>query len=286
MKLRGIKKIFTNSAVCLTAAWLALAGCAFSACDRNYNEESISDKYDESSEENNAENSLPPDGSAQPDSPEDGGSSENEGKQERENPNVYEKPANPEEPGVPDRPVEPEGPSLPNLPAEPQNPAVPDSPDLNEQEPPQKSVLSDNPNGSYAIGKAFYNYEFDCYDGKKITMNELLNEYNCVLLNFYYTSCYYCNDEWAGLKSAYSNYSDKVAVICLNVMNEPAQVVLAHKSNYGLPFIMADGAVLKTYFAANSSPTSVVIDGEGIVRDRAVGERTRAWFESKFKQYS
>lgn len=112
-------------------------------------------------------------------------------------------------------------------------------------------------------------------DYQTVTLSEVLAEKELVVLNFWYSTCYWCVEEFPVLQQAYEMLGDKVEVFGLNPYEEDsANSVASFKANSNLTFPM--GKVEMTFNpssfldpATNSAitgyPTSVFVDRYGVI---------------------
>lgn len=115
------------------------------------------------------------------------------------------------------------------------------------------------------VGDVMYDFSVTTPDGQALTLSEMLEEKEMVLLNFWYTTCSWCVKEFPYMQEAYDSYSDKVGIIALNPLEEdPA--ISAFQSQYGLTFPMAKcPAAWSTTFGISGYPTSIVVDRYGVI---------------------
>ncbi|WP_425561271.1 redoxin domain-containing protein [Microbacterium deminutum] len=100
-----------------------------------------------------------------------------------------------------------------------------------------------------------------------------------LVVNFWYAGCGPCRAEAKDLEKAYSELQgQKVAFLGINTADAPqSATAFADKYGVGYPSVMAadDGAV-KLAFAErtpiNATPTTLVLDGEGRVAARIIGQ--------------
>ena len=113
------------------------------------------------------------------------------------------------------------------------------------------------------LGDIMYDFSVTKPDGSTIKLSDVLKEKKVALLNFWYTTCTYCIQEFPLMQSAYEQYSDKVGIIALNPMNPTAEVGNFQTAN-GLTFDMAAcPASWSSVFDVQGYPTTVVVDRYG-----------------------
>ncbi len=139
-----------------------------------------------------------------------------------------------------------------------------------------------NPNNALAsgndkllnVGDVMYDLTINTVDGETIKLSDLLKEKDMVLLNFFYTGCGPCVNEFPYMDEAYQMYSEDVAVVALNpYVPDDELAVRSFKDSMGLTFPMAK--CTPTWFNAweafdattgqRGYPTTVVIDRYGVI---------------------
>ena len=115
------------------------------------------------------------------------------------------------------------------------------------------------------VGDVMYDFTVLTPDGQSITLSEMLQEKDMVLLNFWYTTCTWCVKEFPFMEEAYQAYSDKVGIIALNPMEDDA-AISAFQAQQGLSFPMAAcPAAWAATFSITGYPTSIVVDRYGVI---------------------
>lgn len=130
----------------------------------------------------------------------------------------------------------------------------------------KSSLITGEPMGSsLKAGDVMYDFTVTTPDGTKLTLSEILAEKKLVLLNFWYVGCSWCVEEFPYMQQAYEQYSDDVAIIALNPMDDDSAISL-FQSQYGLSFPMAACPSAWTQsFGIQGYPTSVFIDRYGVI---------------------
>ena len=130
-------------------------------------------------------------------------------------------------------------------------------------------VIADtNINGvSYKVGDVIRDFTVVDSDGTSHTLSEILKEKELVVLNFWYTTCSWCVEEFPYLEAAYQNYGDKVEVLALDPYGTDSESAIAEfKASMGLSFPMIkDYNALYAAFGVTAFPTSVFIDRYGVI---------------------
>ena len=115
------------------------------------------------------------------------------------------------------------------------------------------------------VGDVMYDFSVTTHDGQKLTLSEMLEEKEMVLLNFWYTTCSWCVKEFPFMQEAYETYQDKVGIIALNPM-EQDPAIASFQASYGLTFPMAAcPAAWANVFGITGYPTSIVVDRYGVI---------------------
>ena len=121
--------------------------------------------------------------------------------------------------------------------------------------------------GSLKLGDVMYDFEVMTPAGDKIKLSEQLKDKDMVLINFFYTTCGPCVNEFPFMEEAYQMYKDDVAIIALDSFaGDNNDSVAVFQQTMGLSFPMATCA--PTWFAAFGTqgyPTSIIVDRYGVI---------------------
>ena len=102
-------------------------------------------------------------------------------------------------------------------------------------------------------------------DGTSITLSEVLKEKKMVMLNFWYTTCSWCLEEFPLMNELYGEYKDDIEIIALNPM-EDNNAVGPFQQQHGLDFPMAAcPSSWSNTFAITGYPTTVLVDRYGVI---------------------
>lgn len=116
-----------------------------------------------------------------------------------------------------------------------------------------------------ALGDIMYDFTVMTAAGENVTLSEVLAEKKMVLLNFFFTTCGPCANEFPYMQEAYDMYQDDVAVIALDPL-EQDEAVAGYQTSMGLTFPMAAcPAAWSTTFSISGYPTSVIVDRYGMI---------------------
>ena len=115
------------------------------------------------------------------------------------------------------------------------------------------------------VGDVMYDFTLTTSDGEAFTLSEVLEEKKMVMLNFWYTTCSWCVQEFPVMNEAYEQYKDDIEIIGLNPL-EDASVVPSFKESYQLSFPMAAcPSAWSNVFGISGYPTSIIIDRYGVI---------------------
>ena len=132
---------------------------------------------------------------------------------------------------------------------------------------------------SYKLGSVMHDFTVTDSQGNSHTLSELLKQKDMVMLNFWYTTCTYCVQEFPYMDSTYREYADSIEIIALNpYTSDTAEDVAYFKDSFyetyptdekttgGLAFPMAkDENMIANCFEMEGFPTSVIIDRYGVI---------------------
>ncbi|MBR7116418.1 MAG: redoxin domain-containing protein [Clostridia bacterium] len=132
------------------------------------------------------------------------------------------------------------------------------------------SKVIDNPSLSgvrYELGSIMRDFTVRTVDGETVTLSELLKTKKAVMLNFWYTTCSWCIEEFPYLDAAYNTYSEDIAVVALDPLpTESEEMIKMFLAQNPLSFDVAkDNAGIGNAFGVSAFPTSVMIDRYGAV---------------------
>ena len=126
-------------------------------------------------------------------------------------------------------------------------------------------------NVNYKLGDIIRDFEVSTIvptgTSKKFRLSEVLEDKEMVLINFWYTTCTYCVQEFPYMNTVYQDYDEKVAIIALNPNSGDSVYAIKQFINEnGLVFDVAqDKFGLATAFNVTGYPTSVVVDRYGAI---------------------
>ncbi len=117
------------------------------------------------------------------------------------------------------------------------------------------------------LGDVMYDFTVMESDGAEIKLSDVLKEKELVVLNFWYTTCSWCVEEFPLMNELYQDYKDDIEVIALNnYASDSNDSVKAFKAQYNLSFPMAKCPTSwSNTFAIQGYPTSIFVDRYGVI---------------------
>lgn len=143
----------------------------------------------------------------------------------------------------------------------------------------------------YDFSQTVYTYNPDSkaqYDSYTVKLSELLEEKKAVVLNFWYASCYWCNEEYPAMKNAYLQYADDVEILAINdYLDDMTQTVVAKVISDEVPYLMCkDNASIGTWIAKRGYPTSAIIDRYGVMTEITTTQTEEKFWIDWFEKYT
>ena len=137
------------------------------------------------------------------------------------------------------------------------------------------------------LGDIMYDFTVNAADGTTVTLSEMLEEKEMVLINFFFTTCGPCANEFPYMEEAYQLYKDTVGVIALDPLDD-VNTVASYQQSMGLTFPMASvQATWSQTFGITGYPTSIVVDRYGMICLIEVGGLTSLRpFSSMFEHFT
>ncbi|MBR6554576.1 MAG: TlpA family protein disulfide reductase, partial [Clostridia bacterium] len=121
------------------------------------------------------------------------------------------------------------------------------------------------------VGDIMYDFTVTTSEGTEMTLSEVLETKKLVILNFWYTDCTWCLEEFPLMNQLYGEYKNDIEIIALNPIND-ANAVKTFKAQNGLDFPMVScPSSWAQSFGVSNYPTSVFIDRYGMISVVEVG---------------
>ena len=130
----------------------------------------------------------------------------------------------------------------------------------------------------YQPGDKIADFTITTFDGKTVTLSDVLKEKEAVLINIWATWCGPCRNEFPYLEEAYELYKDQVEVIALSCEpTDTPDVLTEFVADMGLTFpVGQDTLNLSALFAVDGIPTSIIVDRFGTICFIEVGSQPSA----------
>ena len=129
------------------------------------------------------------------------------------------------------------------------------------------SLITDEDVSSATLGLGDVMHDFSVMttDGSEIKLSDILATKKLVVLNFWYTTCSWCMEEFPIMDEVYQEYKNDVEIIALDPLDD-ANAVKNFKEQYGMSFPMAAcPSSWANTFGVQGYPTSIFIDRYGVI---------------------
>ena len=159
----------------------------------------------------------------------------------------------------------------------------------------KSSVITDDTDltgVTYTLGMIMRDFELTTSDGDTFKLSEVLKEKKAVMLNFWYTTCTFCVEEFPGMNVAYNEYKDDLEIIAINNYSSDSMAdVIDFKANYyesgALDFPMAKDTIgIEDAFSVPGNPVSVMIDRYGMISLYHAGAISESQFRKMFSVFT
>ncbi len=139
------------------------------------------------------------------------------------------------------------------------------------------------------LGDVMYDFSVTTPAGDTLTLSEILKEKEMVLLNFWFSTCGPCANEFPYMEEAYQQYKDDIEIIAMSPSYYDSDAsVSAYQQSMGLSFPMAVcNDNWPTTFGVTGYPTSIAIDRYGVICMIEIGSLTSLTpFVSMFSHFT
>ena len=129
------------------------------------------------------------------------------------------------------------------------------------------SVIKDEEvsSSTLGVGDVMRDFTVTTPDGTEYTLSEILKEKEMVMLNFWYTTCTWCLEEFPLMNEIYEEYKDSIEILALNPL-EDNNAVGPFQQQHGLNFPMAAcPSSWSNTFGITGYPTTVLVDRYGVI---------------------
>ena len=132
-----------------------------------------------------------------------------------------------------------------------------------------------------SIGDTAPDFTANLADGSTFTLSE--HSGSVVLVNFWATWCGPCVGEMPAFEWLDADYGDEVVILAVNCMEDENTVDQFISSNgYTFPIAYDTAGEISTKYPSTGIPYTVIIDGDGIIRNIYVGAYTA---EAQYQEY-
>ena len=139
------------------------------------------------------------------------------------------------------------------------------------------------------LGDVMYDFSVTTPSGVKVTLSEILQEKEMVMLNFWFSTCGPCASEFPYMEQAYQMFKDKMEIIAMSPSYyDDNNSVAAYQQSMQLSFPMAVcNDNWPAAFGVTGYPTTVIIDRYGVICLVEKGAVTSLNpFESTFRHFT
>ena len=98
-------------------------------------------------------------------------------------------------------------------------------------------VKNASPKSLYLAGEVMHDFTLTDINGVEYTLSEILEEKQMVMLNFWFTGCPPCRNEFPHINASYNTYKDSIEILAINdypTASESAENVASFVETYGL----------------------------------------------------
>jgi peroxiredoxin len=130
------------------------------------------------------------------------------------------------------------------------------------------------------VGDVLPKFTLSDLKGTKVTVPDDFRG-NVVIIRFWADWCNYCVREMPAIDTVYNKYKDKGLIILAVNVGQPREVAEAFMINLEIsyPVLLDPYSVTAKKYGVVGLPTSFVLDRNGIIRKKILGEAKRESFE-------
>ncbi len=136
---------------------------------------------------------------------------------------------------------------------------------------------------SSIVGRAAPGFELQGLEGDKLGLSDLKGK--VVLLNFWATWCTPCKQEMPLLQQRADQFPNELTVVGINY-DEPFSLVKDFVTGLKItfPILLDPGSKVQALYQVRGYPTTIFIDGQGIIRAVHIGELSGTMLDDYLKQ--
>ena len=122
------------------------------------------------------------------------------------------------------------------------------------------------------VGEALPDFTFDTTDGGAVSVSELLQTKDVVVLNIFASWCPPCRAEFPEMERVYQDLADRMEIVAVSGdPNDTMEMIADFKDELGLSFPMGLGTDIADYVQLEAYPTTLVVDKSGTIGYFQVG---------------
>ena len=125
-------------------------------------------------------------------------------------------------------------------------------------------------NTVYKVGSVVYDFTYtDASTEEEKTLSDILKTHDAVMLNFWYSNCIPCRNEFPYIESAYQKYSDSIVVVAINDKVSDKGYTLSDVASFrmamGASFDFTIETEISSALGITTYPVNVLIDRYGVI---------------------
>lgn len=139
------------------------------------------------------------------------------------------------------------------------------------------------------VGTSAPNFQLQSLDGKTVSLNDLRGQ--PVMVNFWATWCPFCRAERPTIQQVYDEWKTKgVVVLTIDIIDSrPTETAenaanFMSTNNYSFPVLLDNKMLVTRVYNIKQTPTSFLIDKDGVIREVTVGVYTKATLDASLNQ--
>jgi cytochrome c biogenesis protein CcmG, thiol:disulfide interchange protein DsbE len=132
------------------------------------------------------------------------------------------------------------------------------------------------------VGHLAPDFTLQTTQGESYTLSDLRGQ--PVVLNFWASWCGPCRVEMPYFERAQMKYNGRATILGINQGESAATITeFGLRQGVGYPLLVDDNNDVNLAYAINSLPTTIFVDGEGVVREVVVGIVSQAVLEDRIE---
>lgn len=116
------------------------------------------------------------------------------------------------------------------------------------------------------VGQALPEFSFGTTDGGTVSVSELLQAKDVVVLNIFASWCPPCRAEFPEMERVYQDHADRMEIVAVSGdPDDTLEMIADYKAELGLSFPMGLGTDIADYVQLEGYPTTLIVDKRGII---------------------